>query len=148
MMRFSAEQKAVMSWGITNNINLCIYILKDGQMLNGSYEGYQRDKDHREINEFLYSVKNDRCSEPMKRFIKRGNIRVHANKDGINLEFKRLPNYKQWQTLKKVFSIANTQDIPITIEQTLISKEKTKNYWIDTYEFEEWYQSQVDFLLY
>lgn len=147
-MKLTAEQKAKNLWGTTSRIALCIYILVDGIMLNGSYEGYQRDKDHREINEFLYHSKNDQYSEPMIRFIKRGNIRCNANKYGINLEFKKLPTFEQWQTLKKVFSFANARDIPITIEQTFVTTGKTKNYWIDTYKFEEWYQSQVNFCLY
>ena len=53
MKRKTIEEKAIQAWGTTNVPKFCTYLLINGEMLNGSYEGYRRDIDHREINEFM-----------------------------------------------------------------------------------------------
>ena len=58
MRRRTIEERAISEWGITNVPQFAIYMLKNGEMINGSYEGFQRDRDHREINEFMPCVKN------------------------------------------------------------------------------------------
>lgn len=74
MRRRTIEERAIKEWGTTEVPQFAVYMLKNGEMLNGSYEGFQRDRDHREINEFMYSTKNSKYSgyPYIYRFMKNG----------------------------------------------------------------------------
>lgn len=83
------ERKAIDTYGWTTRADHCGYITRSGIMLNFSHEGYQRDMDHREVNELF-----DDLVEPdiggntagLIRFMNLGNIR--CTNCGISLSVK------------------------------------------------------------
>lgn len=89
--------------GTTPYLKLCGYILPDGSMLNFSYEGYQRDKDHREIHDLNYEEDGNTptgLNVDMESFINSGAIRIDAKCGLINLNTK--PTDEQEEKLIRV----------------------------------------------
>lgn len=75
--RDKINRKAVDYFGETNRLSLAGYILTDGTLLKMSYDGYQRDIDHREIKDVLdYVDTSNDISAAMIEFINYGNIRL------------------------------------------------------------------------
>ncbi len=74
--------KAKEMFGTTEIIDYAGYILTDGDMLNFTYDGYQRDMDHREISHAIHPD-SDGYSDGLIQFVTYGNIRVMPN--GIEL---------------------------------------------------------------
>lgn len=78
------EEKAIAIFGKTNVFSLAGYILEDGSMLNFSYDGYQRDEDHRIVGQFFKKASG---TEAMLKFMRRGNVRVCCNRTHYTFEF-------------------------------------------------------------
>lgn len=53
-------------FGTTDRCDLAGYILPDGSMLNFSYEGYQRDMNHRELNELIESLPDNMVAKELE----------------------------------------------------------------------------------
>ena len=74
------EAKAIQHFGLTENHEHAGYITRNGSMLNFSHEGYQRDMDHRDINEIFEDdeIERDIGSNTayMIQFMNLGNIRT------------------------------------------------------------------------
>ena len=77
-------KRAVDSFGLTERISLAGYLLSDGRLLKLSYDGYQRDIDHREIRPIFEDLDiGDEHNAPMDRFMNYGHIRLVTQ--GIDL---------------------------------------------------------------
>lgn len=149
MKRKTIEERAKQEWGTTEIPQLAIYMLLDGDMLNGSFEGFQRDRDHREINEFMPILNNGKLYDGMpyiRRFMKRGNIRIHCDKESINLQFWKTPTRDQWISLRTILKECEELNMRIYIEKYYPLKRSITFY--DKKTFVEWLSSQVNFYLY
>lgn len=102
-----AESLALGKYGRTEDVNMAVWLLRDGTMVNGSFEGRQRDLDHRHIREFYPGLDEDAA---MRRFMLRGNIRMGFSVAGPCFEFlvppseeqlKRLVPWAHWATRHK-----------------------------------------------
>ena len=120
MRRRTIEERAKAEWGTTTVPQFAVYMLPDGDMLNGSFGGFQRDRDHRSINEFMPKLNNGKPYEGypyIQRFINRGNIRMNCNRESINLQFWKTPTYEQWQTIRWILKEAEEFNLEIRIEK-------------------------------
>ena len=119
MKRKIIEERAKITWGTTEVPQFAIYMLTDGTMLNGSFGGFQRDRDHREINEFMPHINNGKPYEGypyIRRFMNRGNIRMSCNRESINLQFWKTPTREQWHSLRQILEEAEDLRQSIYIE--------------------------------
>lgn len=150
MARVTVEMKAKEQWGTTTVPQFCTYLLKDGSMLNGSYEGFQRDIDHREINQFLYhkpDSKNLGSSYPyIYRFMKRGNIRMSCNEETIAFEFWKTPTREQWLIIKNLLKEADELGLDIYIEKYYPNQEMKVFY--NKFDFIEWLTNHAKYYIY
>ena len=150
MKRRTIEQRAKEEWGTTTVPQFAVYMLLDGDMLNGSFGGFQRDRDHREINEFMPKLNNGKPYEGypyIQRFINRGNIRMNCNRESINLQFWKTPTYEQWKTIRWIIKEAEELNLKIRIEKYYSNNKKTICFY-DRESFVEWLSSQVNWCLY
>jgi len=96
--------KAVKDYGITDNPKLAGYILPNGQMLNMSGTGYQREFDHGEMARYFPKKDQDQ-TQGMRTFIARtGAIRVGFYPDSIYVHFSQPPTTAQIETIMKNFN--------------------------------------------
>ena len=150
MRRRTIEERAKAEWGTTQVPQFSVYMLTDGEMLNGSFGGFQRDRDHREINEFMPKLNNGKPYEGypyIQRFMNRGNIRMNCNRENINLQFLKTPTYEQWQTIRWIIKEAEELNLKICIER-YYSNSKRLIYFTDRESFIEWLSSRVNWCLY
>ena len=99
------NQHLINSFGATDDYTLAGYILTNGQMLNLSYEGYQRDIDHRDITPTLEEIDGVEIpeNEPggnsagMIWFMNQGAIRISPNTIDLHIP----PTIAQKQTLNR-----------------------------------------------
>lgn len=150
MKRRTIEERATQAWGTTNVPQFCTYLLTNGEMLNGSYEGHQRDIDHREINEFMPIGRNEKyeyiSTQYIYRFMKRGNIRMNCTNESICFEFWKIPTKEQWRTLKLIFKEAYEFNMTIYIEK--YNPNSQNKFFYDRLEFEDWLQQHATYSLY
>ena len=98
------EEKLVRQYGVTDMPELCVWMLRDGTMVNGSYEGHQRDIDHRCISEYF---KRSKFEDPgsaliyVKKFMRRGNIRYGCSDFGYCIELTQPPSSEQFAKIQK-----------------------------------------------
>lgn len=150
--RKTIEQRALEHWGETLIPQHATYLLISGEMLNGSYEGRQRDIDHREINEFMPCIKKEKSNnyyagyEYITRFLNRGNIRMNCSNTDFNLELRRIPTYEQWWSLKRLLDEAEELNQNICIE--LKYNKKSPLVFYDKWEFIEFLRGKLSFCLY
>ena len=81
-------------FGTTNNFESSGYILIDGSMLNFSYSGRKRDRDHREIREAI-TVDSDGYSDALIQFMNYGNVRVSSS----GLDIAKRPTAAQYNRI-------------------------------------------------
>ena len=149
MKRRTIEQRAKAEWGTTMVPQFSVYMLTDGEMLNGSFGGFQRDRDHREISAFMPKLNNGKSYEGMpyiRRFMKRGNIRMHCNRESVNLQFWKTPTREQWITLREILKECEDLDMRIYIEKYYPLKRSITFYNKES--FVKWLSSQVNWCLY
>lgn len=149
MKRRTIEQRAKAEWRTTTVPQFSVYLLTNGEMLNGSFGGFQRDRDHREINEFMPKLNNGKSYEGMpyiRRFMKRGNIRMHCNRESVNLQFWKTPTREQWITLREILKECEELDMRIYIEKYYPYKRSIT--FFDRESFGEWLSSHVNWCLY
>ena len=111
---YCIEERAKKFFGLTDIFEFSGYLLEDGTMLNFSYEGHQRDIDHRDIGQFF--KKADGTTALLK-FMHRGNIRTMCDSFGFRFEIIKTPTPKQIYTLKKAYLIAIKEGIDFLIEK-------------------------------
>lgn len=142
------EKKAKKTWGTTEVPQFATYMLQDGTMLNGTYGGYQRDIDHRQIVEVMYITSKKKYDglPYVRRFMARGNIRMNCNSNSINLQFWKIPSRDQWITLQTILKEAEELGLQIYIEKYYPTK-RAKVFFSER-EFANWLQSQVNWYLY
>ena len=129
------EERMIQAWGTTDTPELAIYLLPDGTFVNGSYCGFQRDRDHRDINEFFKpSIRQDH-DVYIEKAMYRGNIRVMCDTQGYWFELAKTPTRKQVIRLYE----ANEQAIINRIEFG-IGIRKRPNFWrpCKIYSFDEY----------
>lgn len=99
MMRQKQPIEAVVlkEYGRTDDPCLAVWMLRDGTLVNGSIEGRQRDRDHRDIADF-YPFHMDE-NDAMARFMRRGNIRMGFSETGPCFEFLVPPSEEQLRIL-------------------------------------------------
>lgn len=132
------EERAYKDWGETNNPFHACWMTTDGRMLNGSYEGYQRDRDHRDISFYFAESKREKiCSQPLyiRKFENRGNIRMSCDDCEFCFEISKTVTEKQLGTMMKIASIAESADIPCTVVKRVgaMSESKANTYYFDEY---------------
>lgn len=114
------EQKAISVYGLTDEPELATWLLASGDMLNGTYCGLRRDVDHHEISQFFKrSVYQDPGSAYIyvKKFLRRGNIRVVCSESHYGLEYAVTPTPAQIQTIRRIHLLAERNAIPFLIER-------------------------------
>lgn len=109
------EEKARKYYGETDIFEFAGYLLPDGTMLNFSYEGYQRDEDHRNIGQFFRKADGWFA---IVAFLRRGNIRVSCNSNGYRFEYIQEPTEKQKIMLEQAERIAFRNGIEFCIEKS------------------------------
>lgn len=145
MKKRTMEERAKETWGTTSVPQFCTYMLKTGEMLNGSYEGFWRDRDHREINEFMPCILTKQ-SDYINRFMKRGNIRMNCNKESICFEFWKTPTRDQWIKINSILKEAEDLGMNIYIEKYY--PKKSHKVFRDRYDFMEYLLTKIDYFLY
>ncbi len=112
------EQRLVKDLGTTDIPELAVWMLKDGTLVNGSYEGHQRDVDHHEIG---YYFKPSIHAEPgdsyiyILKFMRRGNIRVGCSESGYYMETRTPPTEGQWKIIQRMYQTACDKLLPFGI---------------------------------
>ena len=109
------NEKAKRTFGITDRCSAIGYILTDGTALKLSYDGFTRNRDHREISDVVKNPRIiDRYAEntcAMIQFINYGNIRVL----GYGFELSNRLTPEQFKALKHYVSKSRMHDIQIDI---------------------------------
>ena len=93
------EQKLVKQYGTTDCPEFATWMLKDGTMVNGTFEGYQRDVDHICVALF-YKQKagKEACRNPytyLRKFMDRCNLRICTSDGCFGFHFSGAPMQKQ-----------------------------------------------------
>lgn len=114
------EQRALKTWGEAREPETAIWILRDGTLVNGCMGGFVRDVDHAEIGQFF---KPSKFQDPgsnwiyIRKFIRRGNIRMSMDGHEAAFELSRIPTPEQWRAMGRCFVAARKLQKPITIER-------------------------------
>lgn len=123
---YCIEERAKKVFGLTEVFEFAGYLLEDGTMLNFSYEGYQRDEDHRIIGQFYKKA----CGTlALDKFMRRGNIRVMCHKDSYMFEFAKKPTRAQIIKMKEAEKDARSLGYYFTLE-----KDDSKGKVVETYD--------------
>lgn len=89
------ERSSIKRFGTTDSIRLAGYITPHGHLLNFSYEGHQRDMDHREIQDIMPDDLSG--TNAMIAFMNLGNIRLSFC--GADMSVK--PTHQQMDMLRR-----------------------------------------------
>jgi hypothetical protein len=95
-------ENAVEDWPRTDNPRLAGYIMQDGSMLNFSYQGYQRDMDHREVTGEIEEL--DGGTDGMRQFqLATGAVRLHAQGNGyVSFDWETDPSRSQQRKMVEI----------------------------------------------
>lgn len=96
------EERLLKAYGKTDNPMLAVWLLRDGTLINGSYSGQVRERDHSEINEFYKpSVRQKDGSSfiYIQKFMRRGNIRVGCSDVAGVMQYAVTPSESQMKVL-------------------------------------------------
>ena len=132
------EERAYADWGETYAPELACWMTKDGRMLSGSYAGYIRERDHRDIS-FYYkrSVREDPGSSQiyLRKFENRGNIRMGCSNCEYCFEISKTPTARQIKTMKKIAMAAERIGIPCTVVKRVgtLSEFRTRTFLFEEY---------------
>lgn len=99
------EERLLHEYGSTDIPEFATWMLKDGTMVNGSYEGHQRDEDHRCVTQFFKRSKFEDLGSAylyLEKFMKRGNIRMSCSESGYCIELYKIPTDKQFKRLDAI----------------------------------------------
>lgn len=87
-------------FGITNNFKIALFLLPDGEMLNGSYNGIDRSIDHHQLESYMQT--------PLSEIIDLGFIRMQPQSPGFELH--KLPTFNQEQKIKQYVRVMGGQN--------------------------------------
>lgn len=141
------EQRLVHDLGTTDVPEMCVWLLRDGTMVNGSYEGRQRDIDHREIGGYF---KRSKFEDPgsaavyIYKFERRGNIRVTCSEFGYGFELVGPPSKRQLEKLSRMAAIARRNGIPIYIDRRIDRYLRRSETWVKFQIYLERYTNLLD----
>lgn len=109
----SIENRLLKAYGTTTRIECAVWMLLDGTLVNGSYEGFQRDVDHHEISQFYKPSTLEKQSSMIyvQKFMRRGNIRVGCSKSGYCFQMAIPPSMGQFKNLIQAAKEAAEQNI-------------------------------------
>lgn len=113
--KYCIEERAKSLFGTTEYPEFAGYILENGDMLNFSYGGYQRDEDHRIIGQFF---SNAQGTDAMLKFMRRGNIRVMCSNSHYYFELINKPTKQQFNRLREAFLYAYKNNIDFLVERS------------------------------
>lgn len=116
------EQKMLHDYGTTGVPELCMWLLRDGTMVNGSWEGHQRDVDHREVSQYFKRSKREDPGSAaiyIYKFERRGNIRVTCSDFGYGFELYGPPSREQLAVIFRCAAIARRNSIPVYIDRRI-----------------------------
>lgn len=114
------EQKALKLWGPAQGPESAIWILSDGILVNGCMGSGVRDVDHAEIGQFF---KPSKFQDPgsnwiyIKKFIRRGNIRMCLGSHEAFFELWLKPTLAQWRAMGRCFVAARRLGLKVHIEK-------------------------------
>ena len=114
------EQRALKLWGPARDPGSAIWILADGTLINGCMGSGVRDVDHAEIGQFF---KPSKFQDPgsnwiyIKKFIRRGNVRMSFSQCEAFFEFAKTPSPAQWQAMGRCFVAARREGLPVRLER-------------------------------
>lgn len=100
---YSIENNLLHKYGTTDNIELAVWMLQDGTLINGSYSGIQRDIDHHEICQFYAHSKKAAPGDTgiyVQKFMRRGNIRTGCSIAGYVFQMAVPPTVAQFENLR------------------------------------------------
>lgn len=121
------EERLVQDRGYTYVPELALWMLRNGKLINGSYEGRQRDIDHREISQYFKPSKFERPGSAyiyVEKFMRRGNIRIGCSECGYTLECDKAPNQDQFNSIQGFMNRAAEKHIPFQISRHTRSGER------------------------
>lgn len=113
------EQRLLKDYGETKYPELATWLLADGTLIDGSFEGYQRDVDHRDISRYFQrSVRENPGSAYcyVIKFMRRGNIRMCCNSFGYCAELRCIPTQNQLRVLAHIMNKARRNLIQTYVE--------------------------------
>ena len=113
------EQRLLRDYGETDVPELATWMLADGTMINGTVEGRQRDVDHRCISEYFKRSKFENPGSAgiyLRKFMRRGNIRLCCSDCGYCVELRATPTLKQLWKLRKIMNAATRNGIETMVE--------------------------------
>lgn len=128
------EQRLLKDYGETNYAEHAVWLLQDGTLVNGSYEGHQRDVDHSEIGQYFHrSVREDPGSSHcyIVKFMRRGNIRISCSNYSYCAELRRIPTQRQLRVLSKIMNSARRNSIQTYVEWRSKRNVKYNGNWYD-----------------
>lgn len=140
------EQRLVKKMGTTENSLLAMWMLRDGNYVNGTIWGTQRDIDHVEINRFYKKSKREEpggYSLYIRKFMNRGNIRVGCSNAGWCFEMTRKPSREQADRLYRAITDARRQGTETCFKRNHDSR--TKPVWEDEFQFLEYLNRYTDY---
>lgn len=114
------EQRLLHDCGETDDPMMAVWMLRDGTLVNGSYEGYQRDIDHHEIGAYF---KRSKFEDPgsnylyILKFMRRGNIRMSGSNCDLCFELVGPPSQAQWTAIQRCALMARRAGLPMFIER-------------------------------
>ena len=92
--------KAVATYGTTDNVSFASYLMLNGEMLDFSEGQGYRVKDHREISEILDMPESAEYSDSLIAFMNMGNIRMQT----YGIDISQAPNQEQKTALRDIIS--------------------------------------------
>lgn len=87
-------------FGTTQNFKVALFLLPDGEMLNGSQNGISRSIDHHQLESYT--------KIPLSELVDMGFIRLQPQSPGFELH--KLPTFHQEQTLKQFVRVMGSQN--------------------------------------
>ena len=132
--KYGIEERAKKVFGTTEVFELAGYLMPNGEMLNFSYSGYQREEDHRIIEQFFSKAQG---TTALNKMLRRGNIRVLCSRDSYCFEFWRTPTKEQIYMLKLAEREANELGYYFCIEQSHPNGNITKAHWYSVLEYQQ-----------
>ena len=128
------EQRLLKDYGETEYAEAAVWLLKDGTLVNGSKEGWQRDVDHHEIGQyFRRSVRENPGSSYcyIVKFMRRGNVRLSCSRSGYCAELRRIPTERQLRVLSKMMYQARRNAIQTYVEWRSQKGTRHSGNWYD-----------------
>ncbi len=110
------EERLKKKYGVTNNMHLAVWLLPNGDLINGSHDGIRRTVDHSEISEFFAPSKRQTPGSSyiyIEKFMRRGNIRIALSDLVLAFELHKTPTRAQLDILTPAILDCARKSIPV-----------------------------------